>query len=148
MAKDNKEGNLGIIYGNYEYKILNLNIENDNINNSDPKADSQRLKGMLSPEFIKEQFPEKYLKNTEKSFPEQIANLLNTFGQEGWELKTIEKLAGYLLFIFIRKVTGNKNKEEKSNSLREQVLEYKNLFDDKLINKKEFEILKKKTLGL
>ena len=53
-----------------------------------------------------------------------------------------------MLFIFIRKVTGNKNKEEKSNSLREQVLEYKNLFDDKLINKKEFEILKKKTLGL
>tara|TARA_B100000401_G_C52679623_1_gene659023 strand:+ start:201 stop:647 length:447 start_codon:yes stop_codon:yes gene_type:complete len=148
MAKDNKEDNFGTIYGNYEYKILNLNIENDNTNNSDPKADSQRLKGMLSPEFIKEQFPEKYLKKTGNSFPEQIANLLNTFGNEGWELKTIEKLAGYLLFIFMRKVTGNKNKGGKSNSLRENILEYKKLFDDKLINEKEFEILKKKTLGL
>ena len=67
-----------------EYKILNLNIDNNPNNPSNPEKDSKKLKG--SPcKFIKK-FPEQY--EQKKLHPaDQLQNILNILGNEGWELR-------------------------------------------------------------
>ncbi|WP_288225562.1 hypothetical protein [uncultured Prochlorococcus sp.] len=87
----------------WEYKILNLNIDTQQNNVSDPEKDSQKLKGSLSAEFIKTQFPEKYTKKKELHPADQLQNILNILGSEGWELKCIENVGRFLFFFFIRK---------------------------------------------
>ena len=38
-----------------EYKILNLIVNNKEVRTSNPEKDSEKLKGSLSPDFIKKQ---------------------------------------------------------------------------------------------
>ena len=138
--------NSGIYNDNaWEYKILHLKVENKSNKVANPYNDSKKLKGSLSPEFIKEQFPEQFLKDNDESFPDQINNLLNIFGKEGWQLISVEDLEGFILFIFIRKISNNK---KSSIKLKDQIIEYKELFDAGLINDEEWKSLKKKTLNL
>ncbi len=87
----------------WEYKILNLNIDIKKDNNSDAEKDSQKLKGSLSANFIKEQFPKQYTKKKELHPADQLQNILNILGSEGWELKCIEKVGRFLFFFFMRK---------------------------------------------
>ena len=90
----------------WEYKILNLNIDNTpNDPSPNPEKDSQKLKGSLSPDFIKEQFPEQYTKKKELHPADQLQNILNILGSEGWELKCTENVGRFLFFFFIRKRT-------------------------------------------
>ena len=129
----------------FEYKVLHLTIENKVNETSDPNIDSIKLKGALSPEFIKKQFPEQYQEEKGLTFPDQINNLLNIFGKEGWQLISVEDLEGFILFIFFRKISDNK---KSSIKLKDQIIEYKELFDAGLINDEEWKSLKKKTLNL
>ena len=87
----------------WEYKILNLNIDNKKNSSPDPEKDSQKLKGSLSANFIKEQFPEQYTKKKELHPADQLQNILNILGSEGWELKCIETVGRFLFFFFMRK---------------------------------------------
>ena len=133
----------------WEYKVLHLTIENKGNNTSDPNIDSLKLKGSLSPEFIKRQFPEQYQEKKGLSFPDQINNILNIYGKEGWELKQIENLAGFLLLFFIRQNSISKNFEkEKPYTTRDKMIRYKELFDNGLINLEEWRALKKNTLEI
>ena len=128
----------------FEYKVLHLTIENAVNEASDPNIDSIKLKGALSPEFIKKQFPEQYKQEKGLSFPDQINNLLNIFGKEGWELKQVESIAGFLLFFFIRQNLISENFEkEKPYTTRDKMIKYKELFDNGLINQEEWIALKK-----
>jgi len=87
----------------WEYKILNLNIDNNPNNPPNPEKDSQKLKGSLSADFIKEQFPEQYTKKEELHPADQLQNILNILGSQGWELKCIENVGRFLFFFFMRK---------------------------------------------
>ena len=133
----------------WEYKVLHLTIENKVNNNSDPNIDSLKLKGALSPEFIKTQFPEQYKEKKGLSFPDQINNVLNVYGREGWELKGVENIAGFLLFFFIRKIIVSENiKDERPYTVRDKMIKYKELFEEGLINQQEWIAVKKKTLEI
>ena len=87
----------------WEYKILNLNIDNNPNNPSNPEKDSKKLKGSLSAEFIKKQFPEQYEQKKELHPADQLQNILNILGNEGWELRCIENVGRFQFFFFIRK---------------------------------------------
>ena len=88
----------------WEYKILNLNIDEKKNNPSpNPETDSKKLKGSLSANFIKEQFPEQYKQKKELHPANQLQNILNVLGSEGWELKCTENVGKFLFFFFMRK---------------------------------------------
>tara|TARA_B100000963_G_scaffold270103_1_gene238258 strand:+ start:727 stop:1044 length:318 start_codon:yes stop_codon:yes gene_type:complete len=87
----------------WEYKILNLNIDNKQNSNPDPEQDSKKLKGSLSANFIKEQFPEQYTQKKELHPADQLQNILNVLGSQGWELKCIENVGRFLFLFFMRK---------------------------------------------
>ena len=88
----------------WEYKILNLSVDNkQNTSHPDPEKDSQKLKGSLSANFIRQQFPEQYSEKKELHPADQLQNILNLLGNEGWELKCSEKVGRFLFFFFMRK---------------------------------------------
>ena len=62
-----------------------------------------RLKGSLSPDFLKDQFPEQYQENEGSEHPAiQLSNFLNKKGLESWELS--EKLEiGKMLFLIMKR---------------------------------------------
>ena len=92
----------------WEYKILNINVESSNPPKSDPIRDSEKLKGSLSPNFIKEQFPSQYKEINNAHPASQLQKILNLFGEEGWELIESERIGKFLFFIFKRKkIKGN-----------------------------------------
>ena len=83
------------------------------------------------------------------SFPDQINNVLNVYGREGWELKGVENIAGFLLFFFIRKIIISENiKDERPYTVRDKMIKYKELFEEGLINQQEWIAVKKKTLEI
>ena len=70
---------------------------------SNPEAASEKLKGSLSPDFLKDQFPEQYQENEGSEHPAiQLSNFLNKKGLESWELS--EKLEiGKMLFLIMKR---------------------------------------------
>ena len=47
----------------WEYQVIHLNVDDSSSNSeeaSNPKAASEKLKGSLSPDFLKDQFPEQF----------------------------------------------------------------------------------------
>ena len=90
----------------WEYKVIHINI-NTTINSSKPatpETDSQKLQGVLSPEYIKREFPQMYQANTNpKKHPAaQLEQFLNQLGNEGWELIETNNVGGLLMFFFKR----------------------------------------------
>ena len=91
----------------WEYKILHLRVNSDKDENksSSPEIDSKKLKGVFSPSFIKDQFPEQY-KNNEKPKPkhpaDQMSDILNNLGKHGWELVESTVVGELQFFIFKR----------------------------------------------
>tara|TARA_Y100001968_G_scaffold51685_1_gene42620 strand:- start:95 stop:451 length:357 start_codon:yes stop_codon:yes gene_type:complete len=102
-------------YQKWEYKILNLNIKtesnnkNDNISSS-PEIDSKKLKGVFSPDFIRDQFPEQYKKNNGKNKhpAEQLQDIFNLLGSQGWELFESSIVGRFQFFIFKRIIFSKK----------------------------------------
>ena len=89
----------------WEYKILNLNLENKEVDISSPEIDSKKLKGSLSPDFIKNQFPKQYDKPKARYPWHQLQDVMNDLGKEGWEFKETINLSNYLFLVFIRRKT-------------------------------------------
>ena len=94
----------------WEYYVVHLNVEDPPSNSeetSSPEAASQKLKGSLSPDFLKDQFPEQYLdKNSSDSdHPAvQLSKFLNKMGIEQWELSETIRIRQMLFLIMKRKV--------------------------------------------
>lgn len=86
----------------WNYFVLNLNIASPSASPSPEKA-SKKLKGSLSPSFIKNQFPNEY-KEIENDDPMevQIQRILEKIGAQGWELVDIFTVGQKLLFFFKR----------------------------------------------
>ena len=92
----------------WEYYVVHLNVEDSSSKNeeaSNPEAASEKLKGSLSPDFLKDQFPEQYQENVGSDHPAmQLSKFLNKKGQERWELSETIKIGKMLFLIMKRQV--------------------------------------------
>ena len=66
---------------------------------SDPDDASRKLGGVLSPDALRNQFPEHYSQGDGRA---QIYNFLNEAGRDGWELIQIQQVADLPLMILKR----------------------------------------------
>ena len=92
----------------WEYHVVHINVDDSpsqSEESSNPKAASEKLKGSLSPDFLKDQFPEQYPENQTSENPAiQLSKFLNNKGLDGWELSETIKL-GQLLFLIMKRQT-------------------------------------------
>tara|TARA_Y100001968_G_C19367399_1_gene723287 strand:- start:504 stop:791 length:288 start_codon:yes stop_codon:yes gene_type:complete len=92
----------------WEYHVVHLNVEDSTINHqeaSNPEAASEKLKGSLSPDFLKDQFPEQYHDSGDSEHPAiQLSQFLNKKGLERWELSETIKIGSMLFLIMKRQV--------------------------------------------
>tara|TARA_Y100001968_G_scaffold172718_1_gene158110 strand:- start:222 stop:491 length:270 start_codon:yes stop_codon:yes gene_type:complete len=86
--------------------VVHLNVEDSSTKNeesSNPQAASDKLKGSLSADFLKDQFPEQYHENEGSDHPAiQLSKFLNKKGLERWELSETIKL-GKMLFLIMKR---------------------------------------------
>ena len=65
----------------WEYHVVHLNVDDSSSKHeeaSNPEAASEKLKGSLSPDFLKDQFPEQYQENDGSEHPAiQLSKFLN-----------------------------------------------------------------------
>ena len=92
----------------WEYQVIHLNVDERNKegeNNTTPEAASEKLKGSLSPDFLKNQFPDQYKQNVCSLHPaEQLSKFLNKKGLEDWELSQSINIGGLSFLIMKRPV--------------------------------------------
>ena len=92
----------------WEYQVIHLNVDNSSSKSeesSNPEAASEKLKGSLSPDFLKDQFPEQYQENEGSEHPAiQLSKFLNKKGLENWELSETLKIGKMLFLIMKRQV--------------------------------------------
>ena len=92
----------------WEYHVVHINVDDSSINNqegSNPEAASEKLKGSLSPDFLKDQFPDQYHENEDTAHPAiQLSKFLNKKGLECWELSETIKIGKMLFLIMKRQV--------------------------------------------
>ena len=90
----------------WEYHVVHLNVDdssNKSEEGSNPEAASEKLKGSLSPGFLKDQFPEQFQDNEGSEHPAiQLSKFLNKKGLDRWELSETMKI-GQLLFIIMKR---------------------------------------------
>ena len=90
----------------WEYHVVHLNVDDSSTKHeeaSNPEAASEKLKGSLSPDFLKDQFPEQYQENVGSEHPAmQLSKFLNKKGQERWELSETIKI-GQMLFLIMKR---------------------------------------------
>ncbi len=95
-----------IIFMIWEYHVVHLNVDdspNKKEELSNPNAASEKLKGSLSPDFLKDQFPEQYQQTEDSDHPAiQLSKFLNKKGQENWELSETIQI-GQLLFLIMKR---------------------------------------------
>ena len=92
----------------WEYQVIHLNVDNSSSKSeesSNPEAASEKLKGSLSPDFLKDQFPEQYQEIEDSEHPAiQLSKFLNKKGLENWELSETLKIGKMLFLIMKRQV--------------------------------------------
>ena len=88
----------------WEYRVIHINVENSSPPAPpDPQAASQKLQGILSPEFIAREFPEFYgASQTPRHPAEQLQFFMNLLGKEGWEMVEAAQVGPLLMFFFKR----------------------------------------------
>ena len=90
----------------WEYHVVHLNVDENSdklTDSADPEVASEKLKGSLSPSFLKDQFPDQYKENDFSEHPAiQLSKFLNKKGLEGWELSEKIKI-GKLLFLIMKR---------------------------------------------
>ena len=91
----------------WEYFVLHINFEeNKNADIQNSQKASEKLGGSLSKEFLEKEFPKQFKSVNPGLHPsKQLQVILNKFGEEGWKLKTTERIGNLLMFIFIREKT-------------------------------------------
>ena len=92
----------------WEYHVVHLNVDDSKSKNeeaSNPEVASEKLKGSLSPDFLKDQFPDQYQENEGSDHPAiQLTKYLNQKGLERWELSEKIKIKNMLFLIMKRQV--------------------------------------------
>ena len=92
----------------WEYQVIHLNVDDSSSKSdeaSNPEAASEKLKGSLSPDFLKDQFPDQYQENEGSEHPAvQLSKFLNKKGMDKWELFETIKIGKMLFLIMKRQV--------------------------------------------
>ncbi len=92
----------------WEYHVVHLNVDDSSSKNeeaSNPEAASEKLKGSLSPDFLKDQFHEQYQEIECSEHPAiQLSKFLNQKGLESWELSETIKIGNMLFLIMKRQI--------------------------------------------
>ena len=92
----------------WEYHVIHLNVDNSSSENdeaSNPEAASEKLKGSLSADFLKDQFPEQFQENKGSEHPaDQLSKFLNKKGLERWELSETIRIGNMLFLVMKRQV--------------------------------------------
>ena len=95
----------------WEYHVVHLNVDessNKSEEASNPEAASEKLKGSLSPGFLKDQFPDQYQENEDSEHPAvQLSKFLNKKGLDRWELSETVKIGKMLFLIMKRQVVSS-----------------------------------------
>ena len=90
----------------WEYHVVHLNVDESSSKSeeaSNPEAASEKLKGSLSPDFLKDQFPAQYQENEDSEHPAiQLSKFLNKKGLDQWELSETIRL-GQMLFLILKR---------------------------------------------
>ena len=90
----------------WEYHVVHLNVDDapsKSEETSNPEAASEKLKGSLSPDFLKDQFPEQYQENDNSEHPAiQLSKFLNKKGLDQWELSESIRI-GQMLFLIMKR---------------------------------------------
>ncbi len=92
----------------WEYHVVHLNVDDSSSKTeetSNPEVASEKLKGSLSPDFLKDQFPDQYQDNEGSDHPAtQLSQFLNKKGLDRWELSETIKIGNMLFLIMKRQV--------------------------------------------
>ena len=92
----------------WEYQVIHLNVDDSSSKSeesSNPEAASEKLKGSLSPDFLKDQFPEQYQETEGSEHPAtQLSKFLNKKGLDRWELSETIKIGKMFFLIMKRQV--------------------------------------------
>lgn len=94
----------------WEYKVIHLNIRNTET--SSAEAASSATKGTLSPEFLKQEFPDIYSEKGSNHPARQLQEALNRLGKEGWELLNIHEVGSLTMMFFKRRQTPASSEPE------------------------------------
>ena len=95
-----------LITSKWEYRILNINVDENIEKQPNPEEASNKLGRSLSPEFLSKEFPEQYDKSKKeppKHPATQLQEILNQFGEENWELFEISHIGKYQMLFFKRR---------------------------------------------
>ena len=108
-SQDNESSNINFDNKNlpkWEYRIIHLNIDNNEKQSPNPTEASNKLGGSLSPEFLSKEFPKQYGDSKQESPKHpatQLQEILNLFGEECWELFEISDVGRLKMLFFKRK---------------------------------------------
>ena len=102
----------------WDYLVIHVNFEpgKDSGQNTDNlELATEKLQGSLSPEYLQKEFPQQFKKKEPQLHPsKQLEVFLKACGNEGWQLKTTERIGGLLMFIFIKeKILSDDSIEDK-----------------------------------
>ena len=90
----------------WDYLVFHVNFEPGKVtdqNTDKLELATEKLQGSLSPEYLQKEFPQQFKKKEPSLHPsKQLEIFLKRCGQEGWELKTTERVGGLLMFIFMK----------------------------------------------
>ena len=90
----------------WEYYVVHLNVDDTPSKSeeaSNPEAASEKLKGSLSPDFLKDQFPDQYQENDNSDHPAiQLSKFLNKKGLDQWDLSETIRI-GQMLFLIMKR---------------------------------------------
>ena len=91
----------------WEYRVVHIETSRSTSPSpADPEQASKKLGGLLSPDFIRREFPEQYGDDLNfhpgKHPAQQLEYFLNMLGRDGWELTNTSQLEHLLMFIFKR----------------------------------------------
>ena len=90
----------------WEYRIIHLNIDNNEKQPPNPTEASNKLGGSLSPEYLSKEFPKQYgdsKQDSQKHPATQLQEILNLFGEECWELFEISDIGRLKMLFFKRR---------------------------------------------
>jgi len=89
----------------WEYRVIHIDVNSGRPPEPpSPQADSERLGGALSPDYLQREFPQQYSGSTARARhpAEQLQFFLNALGRENWELVESAQVGPLLMFVFRR----------------------------------------------
>ena len=90
----------------WDYLVIHVNFEpgkNSDNNSGNLELATEKLQGSLSSEYLQKEFPQQFKKKQPTLHPsKQLELFLKKCGNQGWELKTTERIGNLLMFIFMK----------------------------------------------